>query len=148
MNYKFKDFLYEQFKERYKHFIICSLPMTGKTEFSKRVCEEYDGYYLDVLNEIKNNSLIVKEIDTFYPNDFFNWIAQYNEKGKFIIVDNFDFLINTWREQQEEMFLSLVEKEQSNIVYCFIVQERKFLMNRDITNLSGKSRIINLFEIN
>ena len=148
MDYRFEDFLYEQFKERYKHFIIFSLPMTGKTTFGKKICEKYDGYYLDVLSEIKDNISIAKELDTFYPNDFFNWIARYNKNGKFIVVDNFDFLINTWREEQEEIFLNLIEKEQSSIVYCFIVQERKFLMKREITNLLGKKRIVNLFEIN
>lgn len=148
MDYRFEDFLYEQFKERYKHFIIFSLPMTGKTTFGKKICEKYDGYYLDVLSEIKDNISIAKELDTFYPNDFFCWIDGYNKKGKFIVVDNFDFLINTWREEQEEIFLNLIEKEQSSIAYCFIVQERKFLMKREITNLSGKKRIVNLFEIN
>lgn len=148
MDYRFEDFLYEQIKERYKHFIIFSLPMTGKTKFGKKICEKYDGYYLDVLSEIKDNISIAKELDTFYPNDFLNWIARYNKKGKFIVVDNFDFLINTWREEQEEIFLNLIEKEQSSIVYCFIVEERKFLMKREITNLSGKKRIVNLFEIN
>lgn len=147
MSLKFKEFLEEQFKERYKHFIIYSLPMTGRTAFGKRLSEEFDGYYLDVLSELKHNTEISKEIDTFYPNDFFKWIAKYGNDKKFIVVDNIDFLINTWREEQEEIFLNLIEKDQSKIVYLFLIQERKFLFKRSITNILGNNRIINLFDI-
>lgn len=147
MSSKFREFLEDQFKERYKHFIVYSLPMTGRTAFGKKVSEEFGGYYLDVLSELKDNVDISKEIDTFYPNDFFNWIAKYGNGKKFIVVDNFDFLINTWREEQEEIFLNLIEKDQSNIVYVFLIQERKFLFNRSITNILGNNRIINLFDI-
>lgn len=148
MSLKFKEFVEEQFKERYKHFVIYSLPMTGKSTFAKKISKEYDGYYLDVLSELKDNFTVSTELDTFYPNDFFQWIAKCGNEKKFVIVDNIDFLINTWREEQEEIFLNLIEKEQSNIIYCFILQERKFLLKRKITSLSGKNRIINLFEIN
>lgn len=147
MSSKFREFLEEQFKERYKHLIIYSLPMTGRTTFGKKVSEELDGYYLDVLSELKDNTAVSKEIDTFYPNDFFKWIAKYCNGKKFIVVDNVDFLINTWREEQEEIFLNLIEKDQSNTVYLFLIQERKFLFKRSITNILGNNRIINLFDI-
>lgn len=147
MSSKFRGILEEQFKERYKHFIIYSLPMTGRTAFGKKVSEEFDGYYLDVLSELKDNAAISKEIDTFYPNDFFKCIAKNSNRKKFIVVDNIDFLINTWREEQEEIFLNLIEKDQSNIVYLFLIQERKFLFKRSITNILGNNRIINLFDI-
>lgn len=148
MSLRFKKFIEEQLKERYKHFIIYSLPIGGKSRFGKKICEAYDGYYLDVLQEIKNNIIISKNIDTFYPKDFFEWIAKFSNGKKFIVVDNIDFLINTWREEQEEIFLNLIEKQQSDIAYLFLIQERKFLFKRSITNLSGKNRVINLFEIN
>lgn len=147
MSLKLREFLEEQFKERYKHFIIYSLPMTGRTSFGKRLSEEFDGYYLDVLSALKDNPAISKEIDTFYPNDFFKWIAKYGDGKKFIVVDNVDFLINTWREEQEEIFLNLIEKDESKIVYVFLIQERKFLFKRSITNILGNDRIINLFDI-
>lgn len=147
MSLKFKEFLEAQFKERYKHFIIYSLPMTGRTTFGKRLSEEFDGYYLDVLSELKDNVEISKEIDTFYPDDFFKWIVKYENEKKFIVVDNIDFLINTWTEEQEEIFLNFIEKDQSKIVYLFLIQERKFLFKRSITNILGNNRIINLFDI-
>lgn len=147
MSSKFRGVLEEQFKERYKHFIIYSLPMTGRTAFGKKISEEFDGYYLDVLSELKDYAAISKEIDTFYPNDFFKWIDKNSNRKKFIVVDNVDFLINTWREEQEEIFLNLIEKDQSNIVYLFLIQERKFLFKRSITNILGNNRIINLFDI-
>lgn len=141
------DFIDIQLKERYKHFIVYSLPMTGTTGYAKKACKEYDGYYLDVLKELKNYEDILNNIDMFYPEDFFNWLKKYNNKNKFIVVDNFDFLINTWRNEQEEIFLNLVEKQESEIMYIFFMQERKFIKKRSIENISGKSRIISLYEI-
>lgn len=148
MSLRFREVIEVQLVERYKHCIIYSLPMTGATSFGKEVCKEYDGYYLDVLEEIKKDEDKLNNIDVFYPKDFFEWLKKYNTNKKFIVIDNFDFLINTWRSGQEEIFLNIVEKQESDFMYIFFIQQRKFITKRIIENIMGKSRIINLYEIN
>ena len=91
---------------------------------------------------------ISNSLGMFYPEDFFKWLKKYNNEKNFIVIDNFDFLINTWRSDQEEIFLNLVEKQESEVMYIFLIQQRKFITKRIIENIMGKSRIINLYEIN
>lgn len=148
MSLKFKELIDSQVKERYKNCVIYYLASTGATSFAKQQCSLYSGRYVDVLNEIKKDDKLLKNIDMFYPEDFFIWLDKYREEEKFILVDNFDFLINTWRSDQEEIFLNLVEKQESDIVYVFVMQQRKFITKRKIQNIMGKSRVINLYEIN
>lgn len=148
MSLRFRELIEIQLKERYKHCVIYSLPMTGVTSFGKQICKKYDGYYLDVLQEVNKDEDISNSLGMFYPEDFFKWLKKYNSEKKFIVIDNFDFLINTWRSDQEEIFLNLVEKQESEVMYIFLIQQRKFITKRIIENIMGKSRIINLYEIN
>lgn len=148
MSINFNEYLDKQLRERYKDLIIYSVPLFGKTKFAKIAAKTLNGVYVDLLQRVKKDKNIVDNIDMFYPEDFKNYAHKYliNEKS-FMMVDNMDFLLNTWDDMQFEEFLNFVEKDETPGAYCFLMQYRNKLNKRNILNTYNESRILDLYEL-
>ena len=137
-----------QRKERYKSFIIYGPPLFGKTKLAKELSLKINGLYFDLLLYFTSDEALKKDIDIFGPGELKKFLCQKdNFNEKFILVDNMDFLVNTWNESQKEYFLSFVEKDESSISYIFFMQLQSIFNKRNLVNVHGHSRIINIYDI-
>lgn len=141
------QFIENQKKERYKNFIIFGPAMSGKTGIAKKLAGKLHAVYVDLLEEFVSNVSIKTNIDTFEPRNLKEYVQIKSGMDSFIIIDNMDFLLNTWDASQKESFFKFVELDEYKNIYCFVIQESKSLKKATFTNSLGQKRVLSLYEI-
>ena len=147
---KIKEFIAEQLHERYKHFVIYGPPLQGKTKLAKHIADIFDGIYIDILKEFQEDIGKKNGIDIFGPSKLITFLNQYNHgDNKLMVIDQMDFLINTWDDNQFREFLVYIDQNQSEVCRMFIMHNYRIL-ERDNPlkeNDKGHSRLINIYTI-
>lgn len=147
---KIEEFIHEQLHERYKHFIVYGPPMQGKTKLAKYIVDIFTGVYIDLLQEFIGDPNKKNSIDVFGPSKLINFLSRYScTEKKLIIVDQMDFLINTWDDNQLREFLVFVDQNQAQVCYIFIMHNYRILERETPIkkNDKGKNRLLNIYEI-
>ena len=142
-----EEFINEQLKERYKHFIIYGAPQLGKTKLGKRIAASMNGKYIDLLTLFLANDDFSAQVDVYGPQKLIELIQ--SEEGSFIVIDQLDFLINTWDETQLREFMVFVDQNQSNTC-CAIIMHNYRLLEREVVikpNDKGHERLLNIYNI-
>jgi predicted AAA+ superfamily ATPase len=147
---KIEEFIEEQMKERYKHFIIYGPPMQGKTKLAKYISERFNGLYINLLDEFCNDISKKENIDAFGPLkliDYLKCLFTYNKD--LIIIDQIDFLINTWDDNQLRELISFIDHDQSIFCFLFIMHNYNIFERENAINYNdkGKSRLLNIFQV-
>lgn len=144
----FFDFLTRQQYEDRQAFIIHFPANSGKTAFAKKLCNSNPGLvYLDLLERFseapRTNILnfgvgeLKKHLLAFsFPPDIHT-----------ILVDNMDFLINTWSDAEKRNFvdwlrLGLRTPSVSPYTWIFIIQHDSVICRQELTSRQGESRIL------
>ena len=144
---KVEEFIEEQFRERYKHFTIYGPSLRGKTKLAKYIADIFDGIYIDILKEFDGKK---NEIDLFGPSKLIDFINHFNsDNRKLMVIDQMDFLISTWDDNQFREFLVFIDQNQSEACYMFIMHNYRILEREDLIkkNDRGHSRLINIYNI-
>jgi hypothetical protein len=139
-----------QTKEQYRSIMILSPVNTKKTTFALSLAKKINAKYIDLLDIFANDDDLAKSIDMFGVSSLKKYLLSLSASESIIIVNNIDFLINTWSEREKSEFMNLVEKLRSNEtkkVFCFFVQEEYIFNSKSILNSRNESRIINLDQI-
>ena len=147
---KIKEFIAEQLHERYKHFVIYGPPLQGKTKLAKHIAEVFDGIYIDVLKEFQEDVGKKNGIDIFGPSKLITFLNQYScGAKKLMVIDQMDFLINTWDENQFREFMAFIDLHQSEVGCMFIMHNYRILErdNPIRENDKGHNRLINIYTI-
>lgn len=143
----FQEYIVSLGKEKYRSSIVIAEPVSGKTTFAKKAAKVLDGKYLDLLEYFLDNEKLMKTIDSFGPEDFFQFLERETKGDHFAVVDHMDFLLDTWRDQEFENFSrgikqqwnSFLERYRSTV--CYFLQPSPRLVNIEITDSQGNSRV-------
>ncbi|KOA18752.1 hypothetical protein CLHOM_30360 [Clostridium homopropionicum DSM 5847] len=127
-----------QLNERYKNFLIHGPALSGKTELARRICEKYQCKYISLLELLINNKEAKDNIDIFGPSRLIQYIKDITENDKLMVVDQIDFLINTWTDSEVRDFMVFIDKNQSESCYIFVMQTHKLLEKEELISLSDK----------
>jgi len=147
---KIKEFIAEQLRERYKHFVTYGPPLQGKTKLAKHIVEIFNGIYIDLLKEFQKDVSKKNGIDIFGPLKLITFLSQYNHGDKKImVIDQMDFLINTWDDNQFREFLVHIDQNHSEVCCMFIMHNYRILErdNPIRENDKGHNRLINIYTI-
>jgi len=139
-----------QSKEQYRTILILGLPNSGKTKFAKLLTQKTKAKYIDLLDVFLNNKNMSENIDTFDVSSFKKYLLSLPASEDVIIVDNIDFLLNTWSDRQKGEFLNLVEKLrsiESGKTFCIFAQDSKSLVSKQIYNSQNTSRVLTMNHI-
>ena len=84
---------------RYKVFVLCGSPMSGKTTLAKEVCSNLKGRYFDITTELLPD--IKKPVLGAYgPGHLVRWMeSQLEESEQVVCFDEIEALIATFGEQ-------------------------------------------------
>ncbi|MDD2212031.1 MAG: AAA family ATPase [Clostridia bacterium] len=140
-------FVENQCKERYKNFILFGPAMSGKTKLAKKLADKMGAKYIDLLEEFAGDINLKAAIDTFEPYDFKQYIKSAKDRGKLIIIDNMDFLFNTWDSSQRESFFNFVEMDEDQSIFCLVLQDSKLLKGIHFRNSKGQKRVLSLYDV-
>lgn len=142
------QFIDEQLKERYKNFIIYGPINNEKTKIAKNIAKKMNGEYFSLIEIFRTDISLKSEIDTFDPIKLNNFIKRELVKDKkLIIIDEIDFLINTWNDYEFSEFMKYVERTEENVCCIFILENHRLLRKFNFENDKGKKRIINIYDI-
>lgn len=168
---KLENFMEEQLRERYKHFIIYGPPMQGKTKLAMRVSELFGGIYIDLLDEFQRDNGKKEMIDVFGPDKLIAYVKERrhtslnnrnssegeecpqselkNTHAKLLVVDQMDFLINTWDDNQFRELLAYADQNQSEFCCMFVIHNYRILERETLIkdNDKGHNRLINIYSI-
>jgi hypothetical protein len=145
----FGKYLNHQKTEDTQAFIIHYPANSGKTAFSKKLAEtRSDVHYVDMLDcFLKNPDL--EPINKFRFEKFRDFLLNYQVEQSVLIIDNPDFLLNTWRKSDKEALLNWIKiglrsPGVTKKTIILMIQEDGFLSVAEIANSYGESRVLPL----
>lgn len=136
-----------QLHERYKAFIICGSGLTGKTQLIKKVAEERNGLYLDILHMISSDEQLKSRINAISPEQLMKMI---DVKGyDMIIADQLDIVFSLWSEAKQREFIRRLDKKSHGSCIIVVLHNYKLLEQSGLmgNNSRGDKRIINIAEL-
>lgn len=118
--------LKRQATERYRAVLVTGPAGCGKSAYAKKLANALSARYLDLLNEFVGDGELSSKIDTFDRQKLFDLLKLKAQGEKTIILDNPDFLINTWGDRSRREFcewLGKLDSVQFPTVLCVFAQD-------------------------
>ena len=145
----FHDYLNRQQNEDRRAFIIHYGARSGKTRFARRICEtRQDAYLLDLLAYFLEHPEL-PPIDKCSFDTLKGLLLTLAVPRDVIVVDNPDFLLNTWSAEERHRLLNWLRTQlrspsvtQKTLV--FVVQTDDIIAAADLHNSCGESRVLAL----
>lgn len=145
--------LYKELKDqRYFSIIIHSNPSPGLSEFAQKSAKAIDGNYVNLHERFLQDEELANNLHTFTDQDFQKYIKQETDKNKPIILDQVDFLIDTWKRSEKKSFINLFRRQwdtrnpQIKVPLIVFLENHSFLDDLSIEFGNGKSKIYKLSE--
>ena len=107
---------------RYKVFVICGGPMSGKTTLAKEVCSASKGYYIDITTKLL--PCIRKPVlGTYGPGHFVRWMeSQLEEHQQLVCFDEIEALVATFGEQRATDLFEILKIVEPRSVAVVVTQ--------------------------
>jgi hypothetical protein len=150
------DYLSLLGQERYRAIILHAKPEQSPqvTRFSKKVCAQSGGKYLDLLDIFIQNKDLSGQIDVFSPEKFREFIIEHCKGVSLLVIDRVDFLLDTWRRVERQNFFRMLTdqwdsfKEGMNAKLVICLQTSHEIEALRITDSHNQSRIFQLGDFN
>lgn len=147
----FHRYLDQQSSEDKRAFIIHYPANSGKTGFARRAADLRPGiHYLDLQGTFLNHPNLppIPQCGFVFLKDFLLGLQIPEE---FVIVDNLDFLINTWKLEEKQALLYWIKVQLrspgiTEKTFIFIIQSDELLATAQFKNSSGQPRVLPLNE--
>lgn len=143
----FNDFLNRQKTEDRRAFIVHYPAKSAKTRFAQKVSEKrVDTYCLDLQAHANEHQEAFKSFGFTVLQQL---LLGLDVKESVVIIDNADFLFNTWESTDQVEFenwlrIQLRSPSMSNKTFVFFVQSDDYFMNMQLKNSRGESRVLPL----
>ena len=103
-----KQFVKSLCGERHRTFIVYCEPASGKSNCARRFAENTDGKYLDLLERFGKDKRLKSKIDIFNIESLETLLIDEAKGKNLLIVDNVEFLLNTWDEDGYDLLFNLL----------------------------------------
>lgn len=135
-----------QLHERYKAFIICGSGLTGKTQLVKKVAEDKNGLYLDILQMVSSDEQLKSKINGISPEQLMRMIDV--KEHDLIIADQLDIIFSLWTESKQREFIRRLDKKSHGSCIIVVLHNYKLLEQSGLmeNNSKGDKRILNIAE--
>lgn len=145
----FHDYLNRQQNEDRRAFIIHYGAGSGKTRFARRICEtRQDAYLLDLLAYFLEHPEL-PPIDKCSFDTLKDLLLTLVVPRDVIVVDNPDFLLNTWSAEEKHRLLNWLRTQLrspgvTQKAFVFVIQTDDILAAADLHNSYGEPRVLAL----
>ena len=144
-----KDYVSDLGKEKFRAFIIHAPPEQEKllSHFASQIPEYTGGAYLDMLKLFSGDSAFGARVDRFTPDRLKELLQNYSANYPVLVVDQMDFLLDTWRKRERQAFYRMISKQWNSFLpsmgatLIFCLQSSTELTSQKITDSHGKTRI-------
>jgi len=145
----FHEYLNRQNNEDRRAFIIHYPAASGKTDFARRICEtRQDAYLLDLQSYFLNHPELPPIVECGIST-LKGILLSLNIPECVLVVDNPDFLLNTWSDEEKRGFLTWLRTQLRSPVdtdktMVFVIQSDDIIAAADIQNSYGQQRVLAL----
>jgi len=145
------DYLSRQQNEDRRAFIIHYGAKSGKTRFARRICEtRHDAYLLDLLAYFLAHPEL-PPIQQCGLDILKKLLRTLDIPQSVVIVDNADFLFNTWGTEEKRRLLNwlgvqLRSPADTEKTFVFMIQTDDAIAAANLHNSYGESRVLALNE--
>lgn len=141
------DYVAAQATESYRAFIIYGPAMSGKTRLAWRMRDVLGAYILDLQAHFVADPGLCARIDRYRPRDLEELLLGLDVPQSLVVVDNPDFLINTWTPRHKQEFVAMVDRRLrspsvTTKTFVFLIQTDLAITGRELTNTRGQPRIL------
>ena len=141
------DYAAIQATERYRAFIIHGPAMSGKTRLARRMHQMLGAHVLDLQARFVAAPDLCARVDRYRPRDLEHVLLALDVPESLVVVDNPDFLLNTWTAGHKREFVAMVDHRlQSPTVtdktFAFLIQTDPHIVRHTLTNTRGQPRIV------
>ena len=103
-----KEFIQALSGERHRTFIVHSDPASGKSKYARQFAKDSGSKYLDLLERFGKDERLKSQIDIFGVKDLKALLIEEAKGTNLLIVDNVEFLLNTWDEDGYDLLFGLL----------------------------------------
>lgn len=145
----FHDYLNRQQNEDRRAFVIHFGARSGKTRFARRSCEtRHDAYLLDLLAYFLEHPEL-PPIEKCGFDMLKGLLLALDVPQDVVIVDNPDFLFNTWSAEQKQRLLNWLRTQLrspsvTQKTFVFVIQTDDIIAAANLHNSCGESRVLPL----
>ena len=141
-----RQYLTIQGQERYRAFIIHAGAMEGKTALAQRMRDVLGAHLLNLQAYFLTHSELAEAIDRFRPDDLRELLLHIDVPENVIVVDNMDFLLNTWSDRHLKAIVDMVDlglksPDTTDKTFVLMMQTAPVLLRRRLTNSRRQPRI-------
>jgi hypothetical protein len=142
-----REYLAIQGQERRRAFIIHAPAMEHKTALARRMRDLLGAYLLDLQAHFLEHPELAERVDRFRPRDLEELLLGLDVPQKVVVVDNVDFLLNTWTNKRLGEFVGMVDlrlksPDTTDKTFVFVVQTNPVLLRHELKNSRGQPRIL------
>jgi len=147
--YDLQQYLVTQSQETYRACIIHAPAMGGKSATARRVRDLLDAHLLDLQAYLLERPVLAVRIDRFRPGDLEALLRALDVPQPLVVVDNLDFLLNTWTRGQVEEFVGTIDLRfkspgVTDKTFVFFLQPHPDVVRHALHNTRGQPRILPL----
>lgn len=144
---KLPDYIAIQATESYRAFIIHGPAMSGKTRLARRMRDVLGAYVLDLQAHFVAHPDLCARIDRYRPRDLERLLLALDVPESLVVVDNLDFLLNTWSPRHKREFVAMVDQRLrspgvTDETFAFLIQTDPLIVRHKFTNTRGQLRIL------
>ncbi len=144
---KLPDYVATQATESYRAFIIHGPAMSGKTRLARRMRDVLGAHVLDLQAHFVGDPDLCARIDRYRPRDLERMLLTLDVPASLVVVDNLDFLLNTWTPRHKREFAAMVDHRLrspgvTDKTFVFLIQTDPVIVRHEMTNTRGQPRIL------
>lgn len=143
-------------QERYRAIIIHAVPDKSKelSQFLKNFAKEFGGYYMNLLEMFVQFQEMSEKLDIFRLEDLQLLLIKESKDYSIIIVDQADFLLDSWRKPGRQNFYRFLSNQwdgykqgmESILIVGLQTSSEVNLLN--LHDSTGESRVYQLAAFN
>ena len=141
------DYIATQATERYRAFIVHGPAMSGKTRLARRLQDVLGAHVLDLQAHFVGHPDLCARVDRYRPRDLERMLLALDVPEPLVVVDNPDFLINTWTSRHKKEFVAMVDRRLhsptiTDKTFAFLIQTDPVIVRHNLTNTRGQPRVL------
>jgi hypothetical protein len=121
--------------------------MSGKTRLARRMVEVLGAHLLDLQAHFVAHPDLCARLDRYRPADLERLLVTLDVPQSVVVVDNPDFLLNTWSPRHKREFVAMLDKRLrspgvTDKTFVFLIQTDLAIVRHELTNSRGQPRIL------